>query len=111
MTFSVKAHSGVLIWRKKFNVERARMTNLQGKCLYICTEEKEDIHTRIQRRSSPHDLPSGWMLIQPYRGGGGGGESTSVECLFLMTPLPQQPKYNPFAHFNTSRCPPSQEGH
>ena len=32
------------------------------------------------------DQDSGWLLIRTR--GGGGGDSTSVECLFSMTPLP-----------------------
>ena len=33
---------------------------------------------------SEHDLPAVWMLIQT-RGGGGGGDSTSFECLLPIT--------------------------
>jgi hypothetical protein len=55
------------------------MTYLQRDWLYIRTEEEET----IQRRSS--SFHSNSPLIQTH-GGGRGGDSTSVECLFSITP-------------------------
>ena len=64
------------------------------------------------RPRSEHDLPSVWMLIQAT--GGGGGDSTLVECLFSIDPLPRpRPcvrRRHP-RHLYFSRAPVSQPNH
>ena len=47
-----------------------------------CPTTQQGHHQQALQLRSDHDLPSGWMLIQTR--GGGGGDLTSVQCLFSL---------------------------
>ena len=60
------------------------MTYLPGECAYRRADEEED----IQRLNGEYSYRRTEGLTDARTHVGGGGEITSVECLFSTTPLP-----------------------